>query len=177
MSQFHLRVYIYKVMTSFVLIFQVAGVYACTANLPLRLTNMIIQSSMILKNLCGALSLLIGITSSSLVLSPSSSPDNDSYLMDLITEATHNCKPHLLILGDFNFPDINWEDWSSTGDGNILLSTLYVNFLFQHIEFPTRFRENQNPLGLISFCCLPFSPKIIITTKYVVTETNLIRLC
>ena len=73
--------------------------------------------------------------------SPSSSTDNDTHLMKLITEATHNCTSHLLIMGDFNFPDINWEDWSSTGgnmEGNIFLSILYDNFLFQHIGFPTR---------------------------------------
>ena len=29
--------------------------------------------------------------------------------------------------------------------GNIFLSTMYDNFLFQHIEFPTRYRENQKP--------------------------------
>ena len=80
--------------------------------------------------------------------SPSSSTDNDTRLMDLITEAIRNCKPHLLIMGDFNFPDINWEEWSSGGkdtSSNTFLSTLYDNFLFQHIEFPTRYRENMNP--------------------------------
>ena len=37
--------------------------------------------------------------------SPSSSTDNNNYLMDLIAEVTRSCKSHLLIM--VNFPDIN----------------------------------------------------------------------
>ena len=60
--------------------------------------------------------------------SPSSSTANDIHLMNLNTEATCNCKPHLLIMGDFNFPDITWEDWSSAG-GMCKVTFSYPHFM------------------------------------------------
>jgi len=42
--------------------------------------------------------------------SPASSTDNDARMMDLITKATRNCKSHLLIMGVFNFPEIDWRN-------------------------------------------------------------------
>ena len=58
----------------------------------------------------------------------------------------------LLILGDFNLPQINWEDGigmctASTRTGtppeNLLIKCLDENFLLQHTDQPTRYREKQ----------------------------------
>ena len=78
---------------------------------------MVFQSSTISKNPCGVLSQLIGTISSWLILSIVQLLAGliMTPLMNLITEATCKCKPYLLIMGDFNFTDINWEDWCSTG--------------------------------------------------------------
>ena len=54
---------------------------------------------------------------------------------------------HLLILGDFNYPEIEWTDGplktklpSTVID---FLDTMDDAFLTQHVKFPTRYRQNQ----------------------------------
>ena len=54
---------------------------------------------------------------------------------------------HLLIMGDFNFPEIDWINYNvSTGpssDPHIFFDLTQDLFLFQHVEKPTRHREGQ----------------------------------
>ena len=97
--------------------------------------------------------------------SPSSSSQNDDWLTNLITLATQSCKSHLLIMGDFNYPNIDWSTWSTNNSdvsSNIFLSTLQDNFLFQHVGSPTRYREQTTPslldlvIGDLDFVCCSF---------------------
>jgi hypothetical protein len=41
--------------------------------------------------------------------------DNDK-LCSLISEATSKGYSHILIMGDFNYPDIDWENWNTKGN-------------------------------------------------------------
>ena len=55
--------------------------------------------------------LLVGVV----YRSPSSSDEQNSQLIQTITEMVQRRPSHLLIMGDFNFPGINWEEQSSVG--------------------------------------------------------------
>ena len=57
---------------------------------------------------------------------------------------------HLLLLGDFNLPKINWMDWESTTKSpedvqNSFLECMRDAFLFQHVTKPTRGRASNKP--------------------------------
>ena len=56
---------------------------------------------------------------------------------------------HTVIVGDFNFPEINWESWtvnsSETHPAFKLIECLRDNFLFQHVQSNTRHRFGQEP--------------------------------
>ena len=56
---------------------------------------------------------------------------------------------HLLIMGDFNYPQIDWLNWTSSEcsdhPSTKFIETRRDSFLFQHILTPTRFRQNQQP--------------------------------
>ncbi|PIK61736.1 hypothetical protein BSL78_01290 [Apostichopus japonicus] len=67
--------------------------------------------------------------------SPNSSDDNDVVLFDSIRKAA---KGDVVIMGDFNFPDINWIDGSSSRKGSNFLDVVQDCFLHQHVTFPTR---------------------------------------
>lgn len=93
-------------------------------------------------------SLIIGCT----YRSPSSSTSNDE---DICRQIKAICSSkeasHLLIFGDFNYPDINWESWSKpsvSGSSNKFLNTLKNSYLYQHVTSPTRACINQQPSTL-----------------------------
>ena len=68
--------------------------------------------------------------------SPSSSKENDNYLLSLIEKVAQET---VLIMGDFNFGnDINWLTHEAKGHGTLFLETIGSCFLFQHVEHPTR---------------------------------------
>jgi len=80
--------------------------------------------------------------------SPSSNADNDSLLCHLINQICAHRNNELIIVGDFNFRDIDWDKWESTNNNkgeNLFLSNLRDNFLFQHVHTPTRARGSQTP--------------------------------
>jgi len=73
-------------------------------------------------------------------------------LLDAFSEVHCNYK---LIVRDFNFPNINWTDWT-TPHGVIhreflFLECLRDNFLYQLVDDPTRYRHGQalNVLNLV----------------------------
>ena len=50
--------------------------------------------------------------------SPGSSEENNKKLNDMIIEAKNHHHTHFMLLGDFNYPNIVWEDTYATGSGN-----------------------------------------------------------
>ena len=56
--------------------------------------------------------------------SPGSSDENNHKLSDMIIEAKKNHHTHLMLLGDFNYPTIAWDDAYATGSGNAAESNL-----------------------------------------------------
>ncbi|XP_033731479.1 uncharacterized protein LOC117321118 [Pecten maximus] len=83
--------------------------------------------------------------------SPNSSNENNNlnYLIDIM-ENTHTS--HVLLVGDFNYKEIDWEkQMSSTGPNHPstkFLETIRDKLLSQHVISPTRYRENQTPSTL-----------------------------
>jgi hypothetical protein len=62
--------------------------------------------------------------------------------------ADHTGKMKLLIMGDFNFPHIDWENWRSRNNcqvENMFLKTCMDALLAQHVLEATRGRLGQNP--------------------------------
>ena len=52
-----------------------------------------------------------------------------------------NTYTHLLIMGDFNFPDIDWENWSSSdSNSQEFIEIIQDTYLQQHVTQPTKQR-------------------------------------
>ena len=75
--------------------------------------------------------------------------ENDKLLLEKINEAGELAGDNrILILGDFNVPNINWEEGdlgrgASKLEGNFL-KVVTDNFLCQHVKVDTRFRNTQS---------------------------------
>ena len=66
-----------------------------------------------------------------------SSTENESFVNFLSNELV-NCINFILV-GDLNYPHINWEDFSSNNPNeNIFLEFVNENCLYQHVQQPTR---------------------------------------
>ncbi|CAG2200123.1 unnamed protein product [Mytilus edulis] len=68
----------------------------------------------------------------------------------LTTEACNKGYSHILIMGDYNYPEMNWDSWNSPGESTEsneyrFLENLQENFLFQHVTRPTRWRGTNTP--------------------------------
>lgn len=84
--------------------------------------------------------------------SPTSTVDNDNKLLHLLEKATHSRSSHTLIMGDFNYPDIDYvKGLVTAGDADpsalFFLKTQDL-CLFQHVSEPTRIRQHQVPSTL-----------------------------
>ena len=84
--------------------------------------------------------------------SPSSTDKQNEMLNKQIEQACaifKSKKEDLVILGDFNFPEIDWErETSSRSDNHIsskFLKTTNENYLFQIVDKPTHLRGTQTP--------------------------------
>ena len=60
---------------------------------------------------------------------------------------------HILIMGDFNYPKINWKQWTSSGvkDAEAFLECIrdsYLHYIYQHVTEFTPTRENNEPSTL-----------------------------
>ena len=84
------------------------------------------------------------------------SPSNDnnstrettSQVCKVINEAANLKTSHMLIVGDFNYPRIDWENEHVDENSDVVgpfLNELQSNFLHQHITKPTRYRDGQQP--------------------------------
>ena len=63
-------------------------------------------------------------------------------------------RSHVLLTGDFNQPDINWESETAKfqsrnelepNDACTFLNFYHDSYLFQHVHYPTHFRSDQKP--------------------------------
>ena len=65
--------------------------------------------------------------------SPNSSTENNSRLNELLRTVPRNS----VIVGDFNYPSINWELLSGNTHAMEFIDAIGENFLSQHVSFPT----------------------------------------
>ena len=67
----------------------------------------------------------------------------------LFQQATARAHSHLVIVGDFNLPQIDWEEEASPAPDTHLsqafLDTVHDNLLYQHVHLPTRYRVGESP--------------------------------
>ena len=88
-----------------------------------------------------------------LLCGPSCSAVHENNLRNLLKEiADKHQFSHTLVAVDFNYSDINWNNWSTRkGNSELFLECLRDCFWFQHVHDFTRYRHNQQPsvLGLI----------------------------
>lgn len=74
---------------------------------------------------------------------------NHMALNELITQAVELKYKHTIILGDFYFPGINWGSWSvnrsETHPSFQFIECLRDNYLAEHVNSFTRYREGQDP--------------------------------
>ena len=87
--------------------------------------------------------------------SPTSSQANNNHFMEQIVKASDVAnRNRILIMGDFNIKEINWENNEAGGGIEALPSRFYEctkdSYLYQHVFAPTRFRaEQESTLDLI----------------------------
>ncbi|MFI5407563.1 MAG: hypothetical protein ACHQ1D_13755, partial [Nitrososphaerales archaeon] len=96
--------------------------------------------------------LLIGV----FYRSPNSLPDNDRNLYNDLDKLRSDFCGKILLIGDFNFPGINWSNWTSScvnfnSSEKLFLAILQKFFWIQHVDKPTRARgsDKSNILDLI----------------------------
>lgn len=81
--------------------------------------------------------------------SPQSTKDNNALLRQLLVEANSGNETHVLVVGDFNYPKINWQSW--TTDGGLeteeykFVEAVRDAYLHQHVSQSTRGRGETLP--------------------------------
>ena len=57
---------------------------------------------------------------------------------------------HVVIMGDFNYPSISWDNTNInlSADSELFYEVINDNILVQHMPFSTRFREGNIPSKL-----------------------------
>jgi hypothetical protein len=93
----------------------------------------------------------VGIKNESLLFcccyrSPSCDVDNSRLLFDLLGGICVQPCDRKIVIGDFNFPNIDWEhNFSPVPLESEFLDVMYDNFLMQHVSSPTRARDGNTP--------------------------------
>ena len=91
----------------------------------------------------------------SIYRSPDSDEANNTAIMNQILQAVEVAgRNRVLLMGDFNIRQINWEEDIAVGTLNSLQSRFFECikdcFLYQHVYAPTRFRgEQESTLDLV----------------------------
>ena len=75
---------------------------------------------------------------------------NDARLCNMLKARNMKDVSHVLIMGDFNLPLINWSSWTRSNNSensfdNTFINCLRDSFFHQHVTIPTRSRYNRNP--------------------------------
>ena len=68
--------------------------------------------------------------------SPNAGDVENGVLMDVINRVAKGRL--LLLMGDFNYPMIDWEMFDTKGGGEEFLDVVQDNFLYQHMDRATR---------------------------------------
>ena len=75
-----------------------------------------------------------------------STKETTTKVCDIISEAVQLNKSRLLICGEFNYPEIDWEcEYLNIDVITPFIDTLQVCHLHQHVCKPTRYRDGQDP--------------------------------
>lgn len=119
------------------------------ATLKSDLTNSDFQESIWCEVYSGRAAILVGV----IYRCPSSAAINNGNLLKLISTATQqSSKKILLIMGDFNYPEIKFQDgYVQAGPDSepaVFYRLVEDSFLTQHITEPTRMREGDKPSTL-----------------------------
>ena len=80
--------------------------------------------------------------------SPNSTTENIEELNKAIIQISNNkAFSHILLMGDFNYPKLNWKEWKNYGDkiGGDFMECIRDGFLHQHVTGYTRTREGCEP--------------------------------
>ena len=89
--------------------------------------------------------------------SPGSTVQNNAALCTLLNASVSQGYDHVLIVGDFNLPNIDWETRmsldASTHFSHAFLETIHDCFLFQKVMEPTRYRDGNTPHILDLILC------------------------
>ena len=90
-------------------------------------------------------SILVGVV----YRSPNSSINNNGHLRQLMKNAVDKGNSHVLIIGGFNYPEINWLAETSPPDihhpATVFMECLRDTYLIQHVTDPTHYRGDQRP--------------------------------
>ena len=91
------------------------------------------------------------LTIGAIYRSPSSNAENNTALLKLINTVVKSINGKLLLLGDFNYGNINWADEvvigasSANSPSQKFINCMHKNFLLQHVFSPTRVRGCDTP--------------------------------
>jgi len=81
--------------------------------------------------------------------SPNSTPGNDNDLRKVLLEISEFKASHILMMGDFNHPEINWENDTTLENqahpSSKFRETLRDCYMHQHVTQPTHYRSDQTP--------------------------------
>jgi len=81
--------------------------------------------------------------------SPNSDQQNHEHLLSMLSQDYLKEFKNVIVVGDFNFPGIDWENYTTTHSENHVtfkfIETLRDNFMHQHVNEHTRCRLGQAP--------------------------------
>ena len=78
------------------------------------------------------------ITLHAVYRSPNSSQENNRKINEFVQRVGDNA----IVIGDFNYPSINWELMTGQGTATDFLEAVKDSYLTQHVDFPTHDRGN-----------------------------------
>jgi len=89
------------------------------------------------------------VTAGCVYRSPNSSDENNRNLISLMNKIATPDRSHLLIMGDFNLPGIDWDEDSCPHNEahieTLFLESIRDTYLYQHVTEPTRVKVDQQP--------------------------------
>lgn len=84
--------------------------------------------------------------------SDSGTSQNNTNLLSLLKEIDQMKQSHKLVVGDFNYKQIDWDAWSTpkndTSEEQLFINCIQDLYWYQHISKPTRYRKGEEPSTL-----------------------------